>query len=84
VQHGGHHHGAARAGDHAPDPFGLQRADGSAVSIEELLARPGLLLLVRSADSETVRELRQILGDLGTAVRRSAPQRRRSTSHGTE
>jgi hypothetical protein len=69
VQHGGHRHGAARAGDHAPDPVGLQRTDGAAVSIEELLARPGLLLLVRSADSDTVRELQQILGDLGTVVR---------------
>ncbi len=69
VQDGGHHHGSARAGDHAPDPVGLQRVDGSAVSIEQLLARPGLLLLVRSADPETIRELRNILGDLGRVIR---------------
>jgi hypothetical protein len=70
VQDGGHHHGAARAGDHAPDPVGLQRADGTAVSIEELLlAHPGLLLLVRSTDSDAIRELRNTLGDLGRVVR---------------
>jgi hypothetical protein len=69
VQDGGHHHGAARAGDHAPDPVGLQRADGTAVSIEELLAHPGLLLLVRSADSDAIRELRNTIGDLGRVVR---------------
>ena len=66
--HGTHHHGAARAGDHAPDPDGLLRPDGSPVAIEDLLARPGMLLLVRG-DVTAVDELREALGDLGTTVR---------------
>jgi 2-polyprenyl-6-methoxyphenol hydroxylase-like FAD-dependent oxidoreductase len=69
VQHGAHHRGAARAGDHAPDPDGLLRLDGAPVTVEALLARPGLLLLVRSADAGRVDDLRDALGDLGTVVR---------------
>jgi 2-polyprenyl-6-methoxyphenol hydroxylase-like FAD-dependent oxidoreductase len=67
VQHGAHHHAAARAGDHAPDPGGLRRPDGPPVAVEELLAHPGLLLLARS--SGDLGELRRALGDLGTVVR---------------
>jgi hypothetical protein len=68
VQHGAHHHGASRAGDHAPDPDGLLRPDGTPVTVEDLLARPGMLLLVRRDDSDTLDELRDTLGDLGTVV----------------
>jgi 2-polyprenyl-6-methoxyphenol hydroxylase-like FAD-dependent oxidoreductase len=60
---------AVRAGEHAPDPDGLVRPDGTPVTIEDLLARPGMVLLARSADSGTVDELRDTLGDLGTVVR---------------
>jgi hypothetical protein len=67
VQHG-HHRGAARAGDHAPDPVGLRRPDGTAVAVEELLTRPGFLLLARSGDAGTVEELRRVVGDLGTVL----------------
>lgn len=67
VRHG--HPSGAHAGDHAPDPEGLLRPDGTPVAVEELLARPGLLLLVRSADAGVVDELRQVLGELGTVVR---------------
>jgi 2-polyprenyl-6-methoxyphenol hydroxylase-like FAD-dependent oxidoreductase len=69
VQHGAHHRGASRAGDHAPDPDGLLRPDGTPVTVEDLLARPGMLLLVRSVDSDMLDELRDALGDLGTVVR---------------
>ncbi|MGE3286785.1 MAG: FAD-dependent monooxygenase [Pseudonocardia sp.] len=68
VHRGEHHHAAARAGDHAPDPEGLRRPDGTAVAIEELQARPGFLLLARSDDTAAVEELRRVLGDLGTVV----------------
>jgi 2-polyprenyl-6-methoxyphenol hydroxylase-like FAD-dependent oxidoreductase len=68
VQHGGHHRGAARAGDHAPDPDGLRRPDGRAVTVEQLLATPGLLLLARTEDADTVDALRRELGDLGRVV----------------
>ena len=56
---GGHRHGAARAGEHAPDPDGLLRPDGTPVTVEELLTEPGLLLLVRSGDAAAVDELRR-------------------------
>ncbi|PVZ14223.1 FAD-dependent monooxygenase [Actinomycetospora cinnamomea] len=69
VHHGHHRHGTARAGDHAPDPDGLRRPDGSAVTIADLLVRPGLLLLARSDDTDTVDALHRVLGDLGTVVR---------------
>jgi 2-polyprenyl-6-methoxyphenol hydroxylase-like FAD-dependent oxidoreductase len=69
VQHGAHHRGASRPGDHAPDPDGLLRPDGTPVTVEDLLARPGMLLLVRSDDCDTLDELRDALGDLGTVVR---------------
>ncbi|MDN5913892.1 MAG: FAD-dependent monooxygenase [Pseudonocardia sp.] len=69
VRHGRHHAGAARAGEHAPDPAGLRRRDGTPVAIEELLAGPGFLLLTRSADAGTVDDLRRTLGDLGAVVR---------------
>ena len=69
VQHGAHRHGTARAGEHAPDPDGLLGADGTPVAVEDLLTRPGMLLLVRSDDSEKVDDLRGALGDLGTMVR---------------
>jgi 2-polyprenyl-6-methoxyphenol hydroxylase-like FAD-dependent oxidoreductase len=65
VQHGSRHRGTAHAGDHAPDPDGLRRPDGTPVTVEELLTRPGFLLLVRgSADG-----LDQALGELGAVVR---------------
>ncbi|GAA4800451.1 FAD-dependent oxidoreductase [Actinomycetospora chlora] len=67
VQHGRPHHGGAHAGDHAPDPDGLQRADGSPVSIEELQTRPGFLLLVHG-DPADPGALAATLGDLGTVV----------------
>jgi len=68
--HDGHHrHGAAHAGDRAPDPDGLQRPDGTAIAVEELLARPGLLLLARTDDAGTLDGLRRVLGDLGTVLR---------------
>ncbi|MDD7964057.1 FAD-dependent monooxygenase [Actinomycetospora lemnae] len=57
--------GTARAGDHAPDPDGLRRPDGTPVAVEDLLARPGFLLLVRGAGEG----LAEVLGDLGTVVR---------------
>jgi 2-polyprenyl-6-methoxyphenol hydroxylase-like FAD-dependent oxidoreductase len=69
VHRGAHHHSARRAGDHAPDPDGLLRPDGTPVAVEDLLARPGMLLLVRSDDAEKVDGLRETLGDLGTVVR---------------
>ena len=59
--HDGHHHGAARAGEHAPDPAGI------APAIEDLLAEPGFVLLARTA--APLDELRNALGDLGTVVR---------------
>jgi 2-polyprenyl-6-methoxyphenol hydroxylase-like FAD-dependent oxidoreductase len=67
VQHGGHR-GAVRAGDHAPDPDGLRRPDGDPVTVEELLATPGLLLLARTDHADTVDALRRVLGDLGRVV----------------
>ena len=67
VHHGDHRHGAARAGNHAPDPTGLLRPDGTPVAVEELLSRPGFLLLARSSDP--LDELRDVLGDLGTVIR---------------
>jgi len=71
VHHGHHRHGAARAGDRAPDPVGLTRGDGTPVAVEELLERPGLLLLVRAGG--IVEELRRVLGDLGTVVPVAGP-----------
>ncbi len=68
VEHGNRRRGAARAGDHAPDPEGPTRPDGTAVAVEDLQARPGFLLLARAA-SDVVVELRRTLGDLGTVVR---------------
>jgi hypothetical protein len=69
VHHGDHRRGAARAGDHAPDPAGLLRPDGTPVAVEELLTEPGLVLLTRSEDSGAVEDLRRVLGDLGTVIR---------------
>ncbi|WP_433505810.1 FAD-dependent monooxygenase [Pseudonocardia halophobica] len=69
VHRGHHRHGAARAGEHAPDPDGLLRPDGSPVTVEGLLGRPGMVLLVRTGEAATVDELRGVLGDLGTVVR---------------
>ncbi|GAA4868893.1 FAD-dependent monooxygenase [Actinomycetospora straminea] len=63
VRHG-RHHGDVRAGDHAPDPDGLQRPDGTPVTIEELQATPGFLLLVHGGPGA----LATTLGDLGTVV----------------
>ena len=65
VQHGGHHRGAARAGEHAPDPEGLTRPDGTPVAVEELAERPGFLLLVRGDATAPA----EALGDLGSVVR---------------
>lgn len=58
------HGGTLRAGDHAPDPAGLHRTDGSPVAVEDLLATPGFLLL--TADTADRAALREVLGDLGT------------------
>jgi hypothetical protein len=69
VRVGGHRHGAAKVGEHAPDPDGLARPDGTPVTVEELLTSPGMLLLVRSGDDDAVDELRRALGELGTVVR---------------
>lgn len=69
VQRGVHRRGAARAGEHAPDPDGLLRSDGTPVSVEDLLIRPGLLLLVRSDNPAEADDLRATLGDLGSMVR---------------
>ena len=69
VHHGAHHHGTARAGEHAPDPDGLTRPDGTRLTVEDLLTQPGVLLLVRSEDTDTVDDLRGALGGLGTVVR---------------
>jgi 2-polyprenyl-6-methoxyphenol hydroxylase-like FAD-dependent oxidoreductase len=60
-------HGA-RPGDHAPDPVGLCRLDGTPVAVEELLTRPGLVLLVRGGDARGRAELREVLGGIGTVV----------------
>ncbi|MGY1745928.1 FAD-dependent monooxygenase [Blastococcus sp. SYSU D00695] len=65
VQHGRATRGA-RAGERAPDPAGLARRDGAPVSVEELLARPGVLVLARGADPQRVRLLRDLVGDLGS------------------
>lgn len=65
VQHGTHRHGAARAGEHAPDPEGLRRPDGTPVAVEELLERPGFVLLAWGDAGE----LPDVLGQLGTTVR---------------
>ena len=54
----GRAHGVA-AGTHAPDPDGL---------LDDVLAGPGLVLLVHGADAGAVDELRLVLGDLGTVV----------------
>ena len=43
------------------------RPDGTPVAVEELLSRPGFLLLARSSDP--LDELRDVLGDLGTVIR---------------
>jgi hypothetical protein len=51
--------GTARAGDHAPDPVGVP------VAVEELLTRPGFLLVARTAGTSD--ELRDVLGDPATA-----------------
>jgi 2-polyprenyl-6-methoxyphenol hydroxylase-like FAD-dependent oxidoreductase len=67
VRHGARHRGTAQAGEHAPDPDGLLGSDGNPVTVEDLLTRPGMLLLVRSTDE--VDDLRATLGDLGTVVR---------------
>jgi hypothetical protein len=68
VHRGAHHHGASRAGEHAPDPDGLLRPDGTPVTVEELLTRPGMVLLVATQHADTVDGLRSTLGDLGTVV----------------
>ncbi|WP_308286164.1 FAD-dependent oxidoreductase [Actinomycetospora soli] len=57
--------GPVRPGDHAPDPQGLRRADGTPVAVEDLLTRPGFLLLVHGDGPG----LSEALGDLGTVVR---------------
>ena len=68
VRHGQGHPVTVHAGSHAPDPDGLIHPDGAAVAVEELLTRPGLLLLARTDDRSAVDELHRVLGDLGTAV----------------
>lgn len=69
VQHGHHHHGAVRAGDHAPDPVGLRRGDGALVAVEELLTRPGMVVLARSSDASAIEDLHRVVGNFGTVVR---------------
>jgi hypothetical protein len=39
------------------------------VSVEDLLARAGMVLLVRTANPDAVDELRHVLGDLGVVIR---------------
>ena len=56
VQHGG----SVRAGDHAPDPAGTSKA------VEELLTRPGFVLLVFG--QANLDELAATLGELGYVV----------------
>lgn len=68
VHHGAHRRGTARAGEHAPDPGCLIRPEDTPVAVEDLLTRPGLLLLVRSHSAECIDDLRNDLGDLGTVV----------------
>ena len=60
MQHGARRRGAARAGDHGPDPVGVSP------SIEELLTGPGFLLLVPAGGP--VDELAEVVGDLGRVV----------------
>jgi hypothetical protein len=64
----GRRRGGAEAGEHAPDPDGLRRPDGTPAHVEDLLARPGVLLLVRTRDVAAVAGLRAVLGDLGTVL----------------
>jgi 2-polyprenyl-6-methoxyphenol hydroxylase-like FAD-dependent oxidoreductase len=68
VHHGHRHRASVPAGSHAPDPSGLTRPDGTDVTVEELLARPGFLLLTRTDDGSAVHALQRALGDLGTTV----------------
>jgi 2-polyprenyl-6-methoxyphenol hydroxylase-like FAD-dependent oxidoreductase len=67
--HRGHpHHTSAPPGSHAPDPTGLTRPNGTAIAVEDLLARPGFLLLTRTEDRNAVHALQRALADLGTTV----------------
>jgi 2-polyprenyl-6-methoxyphenol hydroxylase-like FAD-dependent oxidoreductase len=67
VQHGRPHRGA-RPGEHAPDPVGLRRRDGTPVAVEELLTGPGWVLLARSGDPTRLAELRRAFDGVGTVV----------------
>ena len=67
VQDGHAARGAARAGDRVPDPVGPRHPDGTPVAVEDLLSRPGVLVLART--DEPLADLRAALGDLGTVVR---------------
>lgn len=69
VQEGHAPRGAARAGDRVPDPVGPHRADGTPVAVEDLLTRPGMLVLVRTDEPAIAADVRRELGDLGTVVR---------------
>ena len=62
-----HHgrHGVVRVGEHAPDPDGLRGADGTPVGIEDLLTRPGFLLLTHGPTAG----LTGTLGELGSVLR---------------
>jgi 2-polyprenyl-6-methoxyphenol hydroxylase-like FAD-dependent oxidoreductase len=62
------HHRTVRAGEHAPDPAGLLRPDGTPVAVEDLLTKPGMVLLVRTARPGAVDNLRHVLGDLGAVI----------------
>jgi hypothetical protein len=66
TNHGHRPASAARAGEHAPDPEGLQCPDGTDVAVEDLLARPGMLVLAFTDDPGAVSDLRGVVGDLGT------------------
>ncbi|HYH25574.1 MAG TPA: FAD-dependent monooxygenase [Blastococcus sp.] len=64
----GRSHRGARPGDHAPDPVGLSRRDGTPVAVEELRTRPGLVVLTRGGNSSSMAELHRVVGGLGTVV----------------
>ncbi|WP_432845632.1 FAD-dependent monooxygenase [Amycolatopsis sp. CA-161197] len=55
-------------GDHAPDLPGLRTADGTPTSLDELLRRPGHLLLTSVQDNAVLDEYRAALAGLGTVV----------------
>ncbi|WP_326837435.1 FAD-dependent monooxygenase [Amycolatopsis rhabdoformis] len=57
-----------RPGDHAPDLPGLRTADGTPTCLDELLRRPGHLLLTAVQDEAVLDRFRAALAGLGTVV----------------